>query len=291
MLSLDTKISDTKILDTKISGRTDVNPIQGYIEIFADPKLDIHQRINAGKELEELLQVLDNTKDLEFLGAWPKLVKLLEEPHHLIQSHTLWIIGTAVQDNPKSQSSFLKYDPIPLIINILNHSSHEETQAKALYCLSSTLKHVPSSSTAFTSFISASGFEALNTILKGPSMKLRIRTAVSINSLAMQPHSILQSLPSHHLFKTLLNSVSPTRGIPTGVNGEGLLQDDDYIERALRAITTIVLKSDPTELDTEEKQELKELIKSMSEKDIRLNRLEGAGVAESEWDSVLARIN
>ncbi|KAH9813587.1 armadillo-type protein [Melampsora americana] len=217
---------DTKFLD-QILGRSDSIQIQEYIEIFENSSLELDQRIQAGEGLEDLVQDLDNANDLEVLGVWPKLIKLLEEPNDLIQFHTCWIIGTSVQNNPKSQSSFLKYDPIPLILNILNHSSNEETQAKALYCLSSTLKHAPSSTNAFTSFLSSSGFEALNTTLKGPSMNLRRKTVFLINSLAMQSHSILQSLRPHLLFKTLLNSISPTHGIPTGSNGEGSSQDDD----------------------------------------------------------------
>ncbi|EGG00066.1 uncharacterized protein MELLADRAFT_79345 [Melampsora larici-populina 98AG31] len=217
---------DTSILDT-ILGRTDAIRIKELINVFENLEVQIEERIQAGEGLEELVQDLDNANDLEVLGVWPKLIKLLEEPNDQIQFYTCWIIGTSVQNNPKSQLAFLKYDPIPLILNVLNQSNDEETKAKSLYCLSSTLKHAPSSTHALSSFINSSGLESLNTILKGPSMNLRRKTVFLINSLAMQSDSILNSLRSHHLFKTLISSVSPTLGIPTGLNGEGLSQDED----------------------------------------------------------------
>ncbi|KAG0144071.1 hypothetical protein CROQUDRAFT_660425 [Cronartium quercuum f. sp. fusiforme G11] len=283
---------DTGVLDA-ILGRTDAIRMKESIEILINQSISIEQRLLAGEELEELVQDLDNANDLEVLGIWPKLIKLLSDndENETIKFHTCWICGTAVQNNPRSQLSFLKHDPIPILLDILNTSKEEDTQAKALYCLSSSLKHATESSNALESFISNSGWDTLNNLLKGPSMNLRRKTVFLINSIAMQSHQpILGSLRSNDLLKTLIHSISPTFGIPTGINGEQLPQDDDFTEKALRAITTIILQSKIDELNEEEKNDLKDLVKEIGDQFIRDHLLEGAGVAETEWDQVLERV-
>ncbi|KAH9448465.1 hypothetical protein Pst134EA_027775 [Puccinia striiformis f. sp. tritici] len=106
---------DTGVLDA-ILGRTDAVRMREAISIFEDPKKSIHERCNAGEELEDLIQDLDNANDMEVLGIWPKLMTLMEsntsggnsKDDDLIKFHACWICGTAVQNNPKSQTAFLK---------------------------------------------------------------------------------------------------------------------------------------------------------------------------------------
>lgn len=61
-------------------------------------------------------------------------------------------------------------------------------------------------------------------------------------------------------------------------------------EKALRAITTVILQAQADELSAEEKAWVQDLVIELGPLHIRQHHLEGAGVAESEWDEVLERI-
>lgn len=286
---------DTAILDA-ILGRTDAVRMREAMSLFEDPTQPIQERCDAGELLEELIQDLDNANDMEVLGFWPKLLKLLESNHSrteeddLIKFHACWICGTAVQNNPKSQIAFLKKDPLPTILEILCNAS-EATRAKAIYCLSSTLKHAPEGTDAMTKFSDSHGWEALHDCLRGPSMNLRRKTVFLINTLALEDSLNLEELRSTGLLSTLITSLSPSRGIPTGADGDLSPQDEDYTEKALRTMATILINSasKPNQvLHEDEKNSLKEIFLELDVDSAQFKQLiESSGIGESEWSQAL----
>lgn len=287
---------DTGVLDA-ILGRTDAIRMREAMVIFEDPNKSIHERCNAGEELEDLIQDLDNANDMEVLGFWPRLLTLLESStsggndDDLIKFHTCWICGTAVQNNPKSQTAFLKKDPLPTILEILCHGS-EATQAKAMYCLSSTLKHAPEETQAMKKFSDARGWETLHECLRGPSMTLRRKTVFLINTLLLEESLDLDELRAAGLLNTLIASLSPSRAIPAGKDGDLNAQDEDYLEKTLRTIATILINSTtrPNQrISDDEKKLTKEVLS-----ELKLNYssnfqrlIESSGIGESEWSQAL----
>ncbi|KAI7937364.1 hypothetical protein MJO29_014679 [Puccinia striiformis f. sp. tritici] len=291
---------DTGVLDA-ILGRTDAVRMREAISIFEDPKKSIHERCNAGEELEDLIQDLDNANDMEVLGIWPKLMTLMEsntsggnsKDDDLIKFHACWICGTAVQNNPKSQTAFLKKEPLPAILEILSQGS-EATQAKAMYCLSSTLKHAPSETGVIQKFSEAHGWEVLHDCLRGPSMILRRKTVFLINTLLLEESLDLHELRSSGLLNTLITSLSPSRSIPAGKDGDISAQDEDYVEKVLRTITTILINAStrPNQILLEdEKNVVKEVLKEMKLDSTSLKQLiESSGIGESEWSEAIATL-
>ncbi|KAA1070212.1 hsp70 nucleotide exchange factor fes1 [Puccinia graminis f. sp. tritici] len=286
---------DTGVLDA-ILGRTDAVRMREAMGIFEDPNKPIQERCNAGEELEDLIQDLDNANDMEVLGFWPKLITLLEsnpsgsDENDLIKFHTCWICGTAVQNNPKSQIAFLKRDPLPTILEILCHAS-EATQAKAMYCLSSTLKHAPEETQVMKKFSEAHGWEALHDCLRGPSMTLRRKTVFLINTLVLEESLDLEELRSAGLLNTLIASLSPSRAIPAGKDGELSSQDEDYVEKVLRTIATLLINSSarPNQvISDDEKNLVKEVLKELKLDSASFKQLvESSGIGESEWSQAL----
>ncbi|KAI7937994.1 hypothetical protein MJO28_014914 [Puccinia striiformis f. sp. tritici] len=256
------------------------------ISIFEDPKKSIHERCNA---------------DMEVLGIWPKLMTLMEsntsggnsKDDDLIKFHACWICGTAVQNNPKSQTAFLKKEPLPAILEILSQGS-EATQAKAMYCLSSTLKHAPSETGVIQKFSEAHGWEVLHDCLRGPSMILRRKTVFLINTLLLEESLDLHELRSSGLLNTLITSLSPLRSIPAGKDGDISAQDEDYVEKVLRTITTILINAStrPNQILLEdEKNVVKEVLKEMKLDSTSLKQLiESSGIGESEWSEAIATL-
>ena len=99
--------------------------------------------------------------DLERLNLWEPLQSLLiaTTSSQGIKSQALWVIGTAVQNNPAAQDAvsrfrylhqlplrphqYLAYDPLPVLISFLDPawSPSGKTRAKAIYVLSGLLRH------------------------------------------------------------------------------------------------------------------------------------------------------
>ncbi|PLW22885.1 hypothetical protein PCANC_09564 [Puccinia coronata f. sp. avenae] len=286
---------DTGVLDA-ILGRTDAVRMREAMGVFEDVNKSIHERCIAGEELEDLIQDLDNANDMEILGFWPKLINLLESNRSegneddLIKFHACWICGTAVQNNPKSQTAFLKKDPLPTILEILCHGS-EATQAKAMYCLSSTLKHAPEETDVMKKFSDAHGWDALHECLRGPSMILRRKTVFLINTLVLDESLNLEELRAAGLLNTLITSLSPSRAIPAGMDGELSAQDEDYLEKSLRTTATILINScsRPNQvLLDDEKTLVKEVLLELKSNSTDFQHLiESSGIGESEWSQAL----
>jgi len=52
-----------------------------------------------------LVENIDNANDLEKLGMWEPLQGLLASPSDDVKVQALWVIGTAVQNNPAAQKA------------------------------------------------------------------------------------------------------------------------------------------------------------------------------------------
>lgn len=76
-------------------------------------------------------------------------------------------------------------------------------------------------------FSDARGWEALHECLRGPSMTLRRKTVFLINTLVLEESLDLDELRSAGLLNTLIASLSPSRAIPAGKDGDLNAQDED----------------------------------------------------------------
>lgn len=128
---------------------------------------------------------------------YPPLLSLLSEQQpDEVRMQSLWILGTAVQNNPEAQADvcdlfyyfiwifslgkFLKYDPIPSILSILSPSyatsknqPSSQTRSKAAYALSSTVKH---SAEAVKRLEEVGGWDILRNSLQGMQNRLLSRS-------------------------------------------------------------------------------------------------------------------
>src|SRR5712671_7122203 len=121
---------------------------------------------------------------------WEPLQGPLASPSDNVKTQTLWVIGTALQNNPAAQkavraffsrntptltlplawdaseSQCLALDPLPTVLSCLSPSvrSSKQLRSKAIYALSGLLKH---NTAAIASFETAGGWDALRGTLSG----------------------------------------------------------------------------------------------------------------------------
>ncbi len=118
---------DPGIIDA-ILGKSDAELMKEALAVAVDEKRDEDERLQALDDFEMLIEQIDNANsecrspitmserektnlyaaaDLEKLKMWEPLQALLTSPtsSEAIQRQILWILGTAVQNNPAAQHS------------------------------------------------------------------------------------------------------------------------------------------------------------------------------------------
>jgi len=133
------------------------------------------------------IEHIDNANDLAKLQMWKPLHQLLTSPPSTssIKTQTLWVIGTAVQNNPSAQNSYLELAPLHTILSLLQPENTPSTRSKAVYTLSGLLRH---NTAAMISLSAADGWTVLKSALADSDIKVRRRTAFLLNTLLLQTH-------------------------------------------------------------------------------------------------------
>ncbi|TFK36602.1 armadillo-type protein [Crucibulum laeve] len=138
------KVLDPGVIDM-ILGRPDSELMKEDMAVATDKTRSEADRVNALDHLEMLIEHIDNANDLEKLKLWEPLQSLLTSPDSTpeIKTQAIWVIGTALQNNPAAQDIYLSYDPLPTLLSFLepSTSSTVQTRSKAIYALSGVLKH------------------------------------------------------------------------------------------------------------------------------------------------------
>jgi hsp70-interacting protein len=132
---------------------------------------------------------------------WDSLINLSKSEEDEIRQYCLWIIGTAIQNNPKAQHSvglaiiatacyltfvsvfslqYLSYNPLPHLISGLTSENQQwssATRSKAIYCISNALRH---NVRAVQGFDSLGGWKMLAAALQGKNVEFHIRDTLAL---------------------------------------------------------------------------------------------------------------
>ncbi|KIO19493.1 hypothetical protein M407DRAFT_246155 [Tulasnella calospora MUT 4182] len=277
-----------------ILGKPDAVRMRDAMAIAADESKSEDDRVTALDDMELLIESLDNANDLEVLKLWEPILNLATSTIPAISAQALWVVGTAVQNNPKSQAAFLKHEPFPTIINALSsEKSTNEIRAKALYVLSGALRH---NREAVVKFTEAKGWKALKAALEDPHITVRRKAAFLLNALLL-PDSTLSSpdsttsplqtsdltrsaIDTHNILSSLTSSIVNPK--PFGRNTTTTAEPDaDYEEKAVRGVVTYLegMKGSQTDVGEGVKKDLRVLL-GMKETE----RGKEWGLEEEEWD-------
>ena len=104
----------------------------------SDPEVTLDDKLVAFDNFEQLIENLDNANNLDPLELWPPLIELLGHEEGEIKKYAAWCIGTAVQNNEKSQAKLLAMGGIaPLVKLAVTQGEDALVRRKAVYALSS----------------------------------------------------------------------------------------------------------------------------------------------------------
>ncbi|PCH43151.1 nucleotide exchange factors-like protein [Wolfiporia cocos MD-104 SS10] len=227
---------DPGIIDA-ILGKSDSELMKEALAVAVDESRDEDERIQALDDFEMLIEQIDNANNIEKLKMWDALHGLLTLPSSTdgIKMQALWIIGTAVQNNPSAQASYLALNPMPALLLFLDPSVKSgKLRSKAVYALSGLLKH---NAAAVKQFDSAGGWQALKGCLEDSDITVRRKTAFLLNTLIVPtiPVSQLQSptpAPSQNASQTATGATlhtatgQPPAGEPVHPNSHAAMQSN-----------------------------------------------------------------
>ncbi|KIM41805.1 hypothetical protein M413DRAFT_18747 [Hebeloma cylindrosporum] len=206
--SAERKDLDPAIIDY-ILGKPDSVQMKEDLAVAVDPSKSEDERISALDHLEMLIENIDNSNDLETLKIWEPLHSLLtaESSTPEIITQTLWVIGTALQNNPSAQDAYLSYNPVRVILSFIDPStaSSASIRSKAIYSLSGLLKHNRPAVEALGT-PEADGWSKLRTALQDPVISIRRKAVFLLSTLLIPelPPTTTASAPQ----TTLENSMS-----------------------------------------------------------------------------------
>ncbi|WWD18500.1 hypothetical protein CI109_102952 [Kwoniella shandongensis] len=268
----------TEMLDL-ILGKSDSIIMKEKIAFAQDESQSVEDRVEALDDFEMLVELIDNANNMPILKLWDPLLSLLSSPHPEIVAHSLWIMGTAVQNNLKAQAALYIHNVFPHILSVLYPSSSSSTthpssvRAKATYALSSALKHWPLASTVLSSS-SPSGYLTIKRGVVDSDPVVRRKMAFLLGTLVMQSGAMYEGEIPNEVRNLLEERMKETQGQTTeslvdGLKREGVFEglidelkrskneDDVDLEFEENAIRALAQASEKGGLTDEQKKDLR----------------------------------
>lgn len=268
---------DPGIIDA-ILGKPDSVKMKEALGVALDESVPEDARLIALDDFEMLIESIDNANDITSMKMWEPLIGLLSSPSDAIRMNTLWILGTAIQNNPKAQTAFLSHAPLSKVLyllqpNLVDHTA--QTRSKAVYCLSASLRH---NRAAVEGLEALQGWQVLKGGLTDPDPTVRRKVAFLLNALLLPDNSDDQVLTTttHDLTRDALQKHGITSVLVAGL-ADPHDADDDLEEKSARALLSY--------LEIEGRLETADSSKLLS----KLKELQGKpfwGLAKEERDSL-----
>lgn len=129
------------MINSLMGGPSDADLMKAAMELLLSDEADLENKMIAFDNFEQLIESIDNANNLEPLGLWTPLVKLLQHEEADMRRMAAWCIGTAVQNNEKAQDKLIVLNAIPSLVTVATSDSNPATRKKSVYALSSAVRN------------------------------------------------------------------------------------------------------------------------------------------------------
>ncbi|KUI62607.1 Hsp70 nucleotide exchange factor FES1 [Cytospora mali] len=133
-----------EILSSILGGPSDAELMQQSMAVItsADPEVSLEHKLVAFDNFEQLIESLDNANNIANLALWTPLLQQLSHEESEMRKYAAWCVGTAVQNNEKSQERLLAAGGLPSLVKVvLNDDEAVDVRRKAVYALSSATRN------------------------------------------------------------------------------------------------------------------------------------------------------
>ncbi|KAL9471427.1 hypothetical protein ACSS6W_009368 [Trichoderma asperelloides] len=153
-----------ELMAALMGGPSDADLMKGSMEIIGDPEVTLENKLIAFDNFEQLIENLDNANNIANLDLWTPLLEHLGSTESELRKMAAWCVGTAVQNNERTQERLLAIGGVtPLIDMALKEDEAEDVRRKAIYALSSAVRNYQPSMDHCTDELNKRGFTAAKT--------------------------------------------------------------------------------------------------------------------------------
>ncbi|KAF3920381.1 hypothetical protein ABW20_dc0102601 [Dactylellina cionopaga] len=135
------RLNQEALAQLLFGGKSDADMMIEAMQCITDPTATLENREIAFDNLEQLVENLDNANNLENLKLWEPLVKQLHHDEKEMRFMAAWCIGTAVQNNEKSQDNFHKTEGVGRLVHLALNDTAPDVRSKAVYAISSFIRN------------------------------------------------------------------------------------------------------------------------------------------------------
>ncbi|KAG8412754.1 hsp70 nucleotide exchange factor fes1 [Metarhizium acridum] len=129
-----------------MGGPSDADLMKAAMELITAPdaEVNLENKLIAWDNFEQLIESLDNANNMANLGLWTPLLEQLRHGEADVRKMAAWCVGTAVQNNEKTQERLVAMGDagLPTLVAVaLGAAEKEDVRRKAVYALSSACRN------------------------------------------------------------------------------------------------------------------------------------------------------
>jgi hsp70-interacting protein len=133
-----------ELMAALMGGPSDADLMKASIEIITstDKDISLDDKLIAFDNFEQLIENLDNANNIANLSLWTPLLEQLQHEEGEMRKMAAWCVGTAVQNNIKTQERLLAAGGVPTLVELATKEGEaEDVRRKAVYALSSACRN------------------------------------------------------------------------------------------------------------------------------------------------------
>nr|XP_025953527.1 nucleotide exchange factor SIL1 isoform X1 [Dromaius novaehollandiae] len=163
---------------------TDYEIMVKLIGKFNSSASTLDEKVAALYDLEYYVHQVDNAKDFLSLGGLQLVINGLNSTEAVLKEHAAFVLGAALSSNPKVQIEAIEGGALQKLLVILATEQPLAVKKKALFALSSMLRHFPY---AQQQFLKLGGLQVLRNLFREKGMEaLYIRVVTLLYDLIME---------------------------------------------------------------------------------------------------------
>ncbi|XP_066053113.1 nucleotide exchange factor SIL1 isoform X2 [Chamaea fasciata] len=163
---------------------TDYEIMVKLISKFNSSASTLDEKVAALYDLEYYVHQVDNAKDFLSMGGLQLVIEGLNSSEASLKEHAAFVLGAALSSNPKVQIEAIEGGALQKLLVILATEQPLAVRKKALFALSSMLRHFPY---AQQQFLKLGGLQVLRSLFRQKGMEpLHVRVVTLLYDLLME---------------------------------------------------------------------------------------------------------
>ncbi|XP_028908784.1 nucleotide exchange factor SIL1 [Ornithorhynchus anatinus] len=160
---------------------TDLQIMVRLIDKFNSSGATLGDKVAALKDLEYYVHQVDNARDLLTFGGLQLVMGELNSTEPVLKEHAAFVLGAALSSNPKVQVEAIEGGALQKLLLLLATEQPLAVKKKALFALSSLLRHFPH---AQLRFLKLGGLQALRNLARDEATRvLAVRVVTLLHDL------------------------------------------------------------------------------------------------------------